>query len=46
MHLFEAKRRVRASTVEVLNREFRAEHVFAQYRDLYEHAVSRAEKEH
>jgi hypothetical protein len=46
VHLFEAKRRVRASTVELLDREFRPGHVFAQYRELYAHAASRAGKEH
>ena len=41
VHLFEAKRRVRASTIDVLEREFRPDHVFAQYRALYRDAVSR-----
>ena len=42
VHLFESKRRVRASTVDVIDREFRPEQVFAQYRSLYVDAVDRA----
>jgi D-inositol-3-phosphate glycosyltransferase len=42
VHLFEAKRRVRASTIDVLEREFRPEQVFAQYRSLYIDALARA----
>ena len=38
-HLFEAKRRVRAATLDVLDREFRPEHVVDQYRALYVDAV-------
>jgi D-inositol-3-phosphate glycosyltransferase len=43
VHLFEAKRRVRPATIDVLEREFRPDHVFAQYRALYEEALSRAQ---
>jgi glycosyltransferase involved in cell wall biosynthesis len=42
VHLFESKRRVRASTIDVLDREFRPEQVFAQYRLLYVDAIERA----
>ena len=38
-HLFDAKRRVRAATLDVLDREFRPEHVVDQYRALYVDAV-------
>jgi D-inositol-3-phosphate glycosyltransferase len=44
VHLFEAKRRVRASTIDVIDREFRPEQVFAQYRALYSDGVERAAK--
>ena len=43
VHLFEAKRRVRPATIDVLEREFRPDHVFAQYRALYEEALNRAQ---
>jgi glycosyltransferase involved in cell wall biosynthesis len=40
-HLLEDKRRTRASTVDLIEREFRPAHVAAQYRAVYEHAAAR-----
>jgi len=42
VHLLDDKRRVRASTIELLDREFRPEHVGAQYRAVYERVAERA----
>jgi glycosyltransferase involved in cell wall biosynthesis len=41
-HVLEDKRRVRASTCELLDREFRPAHVAAQYLAVYERAMIRA----